>query len=870
MRRAHACFVAVLAALFLGGSFAQADDENKYQELTEGKTKIEGLWTLWHKDGTVLAELRPNQLDKEYIIIASIARGVSHGDVIGGMSWNFGDDAIWTFRMEGDRIFVIRRNMRFRADRNSPEAAAVELAYTDSILYSLKIEATSPSGNYLLNLTPIFMSDDQQIGQALGPRFRFMSDRSTWASVKAFDRNVELEVAAVYSGDTSIETVVDTRGVQVTVHYSISQLPAVGANGYTPRMADDRVGYFLTVLKDFSDRDDPEHFVRYINRWNLQPLNADLELSPPKEPIIFIIEKTTPVFLRPTVEAAILEWNRAFEECGLSGAVQVMHEEVAEARFNVDIQPEDVNYNFFRWITAEAGFAMGPSRVDPRTGQILDADIIFDAGFLDSWKRSYETLTEEEAMFLIPNWSPTESTANNPLGLPCCASCCYSNQMQQQMGFAAAAMMGAGTISADGDLPLDFVHQGLKEVVMHEVGHTLGLRHNFRASGWKTMEEINNLELGREEGTIASVMDYAPANISPPGTTQGLYYSQTLGPYDFWAIEYGYKPFKSNEATELATIAGRSHEPGLDYSTDEDTETYDPDPMSNRFDNGADSLTWVQMRVDHVNQLIPNVIDSTTSDGEGYQQARQAFGVLFNEYWRALGFAARFPGGIHVHRDHRGEGARPPFEVVDPATQREAMMLVTNAGFASPDFDGPMFQYLASSRWSHWGTSESSRVEYPVHETVLRVQLQLLQQVLRGRTLERILDNEFTTPADQDAYTLAEHLDAIVDGIFSEWLNDPEAGAEYSNRTPFIDSFRRNLQRETIKQLAALVTSGLGTPEDARTLARIQLSRLQRQATTLLRNPELQLDDYSRAHLLDSQERILQVLNAELALPSVN
>ena len=120
----------------------------------------------------------------EYIIITSIARGISHGDVIGGMSWNFGDDAIWTFRKEGDRLFVVRRNLRYRAASNSPEAAAVELAYTDSILYSLAIEATSPTGNYLVNLTPIFMSDDQNIGQALGPRFRFMSDRSTWASVK--------------------------------------------------------------------------------------------------------------------------------------------------------------------------------------------------------------------------------------------------------------------------------------------------------------------------------------------------------------------------------------------------------------------------------------------------------------------------------------------------------------------------------------------------------------------------------------------------------------------------------------------------------------------------------------------------------------
>ena len=439
-------------------------------------------------------------------------------------------------------------------------------------------------------MTKIFMSDDAGIGSAIGTGFSFQSDRSTWAMVKPLKDNLELEVAAVYTGRSSVETVPNSRGVQVHVHYSVRELPKVGSNGYKPREADDRIGYFLTVIKDFSDKAEDEHFVRYINRWNLQKKDDKAELSPPKEPIMFYIEKTAPVALRPTIEAGILEWNKAFEKIGFANAIRVQNEEDLEAQVNLDIDPEDVRYNFFRWITADAGFAMGPSRVNPRTGQILDADIIFDARFLNYWKQDYELFTDEDAARLHPNWTPLDEAAHGGM-VPTSrhlhtAACRFGHQMQQQMGFAAALMTARGDLAADGKLPKEFIHQGLKEVVMHEVGHTLGLRHNFKASTWKSLNEIREKGASPTEPIVASVMDYSPANIAATKETQGLYYSQTLGPYDVWAIEYGYKPFASDETKELAAIAARSGEPGLDYATDEDTRSSDSDPLSNRFDLG--------------------------------------------------------------------------------------------------------------------------------------------------------------------------------------------------------------------------------------------------------------------------------------------
>jgi len=846
-------------------TFAQEKPaKSKFETLIEGKKKVSGMWTLYYDDQKMYAEISSTALKKDFIVATSIAKGISRGNVLGGYSWGFGDDAILGFRKSGDKLFILQRNVRFRAKAKSPEADAVKLAYNDSVLYALPVLTTSPSGGTVVDITRVFMNDEQGIGSAIGSGFRLMMDRTTWGTIKAFPQNVELRVNAVYSGSRSIETVPNSKGVQVGIHYSVSELPAVGSNGYKPRAADDRIGYFLTAIKDFSDKEDPDQFVRYINRWNLQKLDSSIAVSPPKEPIKFYMEKTVPVYLRPTVEAGIMEWNKAFEKLGFSGAIKVDIQPD-----DADFDPENIHYNTFRWITAEAGFAMGPSRVDPRTGQILDADIIFDASFLKSWSNRWEAFRPEEIKALSAKQSPfLNPQTGQMLGHQHSDICTLCNEMQRQMGFAAASLMAQG-VAMDGKLPKDLVHEGMKEVVMHEVGHTLGLRHNFKASTWKTLEEINDKEAGLKEGTVASVMDYTPVNLAVDPNEQGLYYTQTVGPYDIWAIEYGYKVIKSGEAEELKKIASRSGEPALEYSTDEDTRGIDPDPLSNRFDLGKDPLVFVRRQIEHTSAMIPKVVENTVHDGDGYQRSRQAFGLLFSEYWRAISFAARYPGGLYVHRDHKGDkGALPPFKIVEAEKQREAMKLVAESAFAPPKLEGSQFNYMAASRWNHWGTSSLIRLDYPIHDMMLNMQDMVLSDVLYSTTLERILDNEFKAADGEDVYTLAEHMDLISNSIFSEWQK-PEA-KDYSNTDPLIDSFRRNFQRSALRRLSQLVTNGLGAPEDARALTRMHLVKLRDHANKLLGNKKLKLDDYSRAHLMDCVSQIDKTLEYEIAVPFVN
>ncbi|MFN5531815.1 MAG: zinc-dependent metalloprotease, partial [Planctomycetaceae bacterium] len=694
--------------LFVSSAWAQAPagsppsppQKTPFESATGGARKAEGLFTVYSKDQQILVELPPSAIGQNFIVLTSIARGISTGQVLGGMSWGFGDDAVWSFAKVGDKVHVLRRNPRFRAAPGSPEAAAVKMAYSDSVLYALPVITTGPSGGMLVDMTRVFLSDDQGIGRSIG--MGFAADRSTVGSIKSYPTNTEIEVNAVYAGGGDLDTVPDSRGAQVTVHYSISRLPQ---NDYRPRLADDRVGYFLTAVKDFSDKKSEENFDRYINRWHLKKKDPSAKLSPPEEPIIFYIEKTTPINLRPYIRAGIEEWNKAFAKLGIDNAVQVR-----DQRDNDDIDPEDVRYNFFRWITANAGFAMGPSRVNPFTGQILDADIIFDADFLSTWKQQYETFTPSEMALLMgqPADDSLDAFAQMLRGRHAHRHgdrCDYCQAAGGQLGYAATTMLLRGEIAAPAPgLPDELIAQGLKEVVMHEVGHTLGLRHNFKASTWKPLAEIDNPALPTTEATVASVMDYTPTNIAPKGQKQGLYYTGTIGPYDYWAIEYGYKVIQGNEAEELKKIASRGSEPGLDYLTDEDTRgSIDSDPLSNRFDLGKDPLEFARRETKAASELWSQVVDRAVAPGEGYQRARQAFGMLFMKYWQTLSYVSRVPGGMYVHRDHKGDpNGRKPFVPVEAGKQRDAMKLLTESAFNIPALPpADVLNSLASSRWSH-------------------------------------------------------------------------------------------------------------------------------------------------------------------------
>ena len=248
--------------------------KSKLDLLTDGMKSADGLFKLWYNDQRLLMLIKSSDLDKEFIVLTSIAKGISHNDVIGGMTWGFDDDVLWVFKKVGDNLHVLRRNVRFTANPGTPEAEAVSMAYSDSVLYSLPI-VTDAEGGHVVDFTRAFMNDDQGIGRSIG----FPARRSTsfpTARRGPRSRRSRTTSSCAWRPSTAARrtctTVIDPQGVQVQVHYGISRLPSTD---YKPRKADDRVGYFLTVRKNFSDKEDDQHFVRYINRWNLKKESSD-------------------------------------------------------------------------------------------------------------------------------------------------------------------------------------------------------------------------------------------------------------------------------------------------------------------------------------------------------------------------------------------------------------------------------------------------------------------------------------------------------------------------------------------------------------------------------------------------------------------
>ena len=572
-----------------------------YDDLLGDARHVKGMIDLHYKDMKLYGELSQNDVNRDFLVAVAIARGIGQVPLVGGMTLECGDSWIWQFRKANDRIQVVRRNVRFRAKRGSPLAKAVHTSYTDSVLFSLPIITKSPRGGLIVDLTPVFMSDLPEISGILRG-FQLDPRRSTWSKIKGFEKNIEIQVAATYaSGRNRLPaTVPDGRSATLYIHYSISQLPKTG---YKPRQADDRVGHFVTAIKDFSRTGQEDRFVRYVNRWDLRKSEPSAAVSPPAEPIIFWIEKTVPYKFRGAVREGILEWNKAFEKAGFADAIEV-RQQPDDATWD----PEDISYNTFRWITSSAGFAMGPRRVNPLTGQILDADIIFDADFIEVWTQTID-VTKPKWATGLPNIG---EEGNDDLRQTAQllarrshdhgAVCDCARHMADQLAIGAMALsVGKSSLSTKqfNKLLLD----GVKSVVIHEVGHTLGLRHNFKGSNLLTMDELADPEKTRKVGLSSSIMDYVPLNLAPKGKPQGDYFSRTIGPYDYWAIEYAYRPLPGGteggkEVPEKNRLARHQAGPAIRDGRRCLRLQSRPDGQSVRHEQGSDRVRPLAGRID--------------------------------------------------------------------------------------------------------------------------------------------------------------------------------------------------------------------------------------------------------------------------------
>lgn len=844
-----------------------------YASVVKDAKKTEGLFTLWQKDDKVWIELKPEDFDKPFFLSPKIASGIGEGGLFGGSmarSWGaaYGKPQVVEFRKVHKQVQMIAVNTAYAAKAGTPEAAAVKAAFSPSLLGSSPLSQPHPETKaVLIEANGLFVSDMLGIGMQLQRNFRmgygFDTRHSAITELHGSPDEVTLQVMNHYAtssipADADVPAALpDARSLFVTMHYSLARLPE---HPMAARRADPRIGHFTTNVNDFGDDVARSPRVRWVNRWRLEKKDPAAALSEPVKPITYWLDHTIPEKYRAAVTEGILEWNKAFEKIGIKNAIVVKVQPAG-----ADFDTLDMGHASIRWMTnASPQFgAIGPTHVDPRSGEILDADIAFES--LSS--RSIRTLRAQVmGRELMQDWpglsSPdavkTGRVAHDPL------ACDYEAQAGEQLGYALDVLEARGDLASDSPEAQRFVLQYLKDTAMHEVGHTLGLRHNFRASTVYSEAQLNDPSFTAANGNTGSVMEYAPINLPRPGEKGGTPFQSTLGPYDYWAIEYAYKTFPpgttpEQEKVALAKIAARSSEPTLAYATDEDNFLgVDPDAV--QFDLGRDPIAFAKKRIEIARDLLKRQEGRDLQPGQDYSVLRRAVSYALRDVSRSSAVLARQIGGVRTLRDFPGSG-RDPLSPVPASLQREALEVLTKGVLSAESFRispslarrmAPDYQERTDAVFELGGSAAAVQTDFSMDSMVASLQRSLLAQLMSDSVMARIVDSEAKSARPSEAFRLSE--------LFSR-LNG-EVWSELAARRGDIPSLRRELQREHVNRLSALLLrpSALSR-SDARSLLRVESQGLLTRIQGASKRPGLSPE--ARAHLADSAESLQLALSAK-------
>ena len=834
----------------------EAQDENPFEdfeELVEGAEVSPGFFDLYTKEGRLYLAVPADRLGQDFLMDMRVARGIGAAGLFAGTTLRPTESEmdLMAFEKHGENVYLVQRPHRFGAASDARAAAAVDISFGSSVVQSADVEAIRPDSALVLDVTSWFLSDLSGVGRLTRRAARgsngqsgstnFDRSRSYIDAVSSFPENTNIRATLTFrSGQPrSVPSVPDGRYIPVTIHYTLAKLPE---RPMERRVADDRVGNFMTVHKDFSSLDST-FFRRYVNRWRLEPGERVGARRRPVEPITYYIDRTVPDEYRGWFKEAIENWNTAFEAAGWVDAIRAL--DLPE-----DADANDIRYSVLRWNTSDdTGYgAIGPSKVDPRTGEILDADILFEAnmfrGFRNTWRNIVNPVTAAEAFEMALGVSELEAPEPNAQGLELPG---FASALQAQGALAGLVLVAREEMEPGDPLPNELLRQYTMWVVMHEVGHTLGLRHNFRSSASTPLDQLHNAEFTRANGVYGSVMEYPTVNLAPPGQRNGDYYTYDVGSYDRWAISYAY----TRSQDDAEDIARGVSDVGHLYGNERDARGA-LDPTINPYDLGADPLAWGAERSALIRDLLPKIPEYVLQDDSPFVEVTNAYNQLITEYARALAPAVKYIGGQYMNRDHVGDG-RDPFVNVPKAKQLEALDLLVDRIFAEGALalDPAVLQSFGTDGYEHWGSNRTTdgRFDYPFHARTLELQSSVLNQILNASRLARIRDAETKFGAGQVA-TIPELLGSLTTAIWSELGRGT------------ISADRRDLQRAYLDAMARLVVNPANrTPADARAVARWELAQLRVRIDAAQPGAS---DGYTRAHLFEALARIDKTLEAGL------
>lgn len=734
--------------LFFKRKSKKAEDEkpappSAYKQLTgRDSLAMSGVMNVISKGDTVYLELPANLLGKPFLVSnklqqvpaelneASANKGINYANQMVRFEW---DKKEKTVKMRQQRVTP-------EVPENSYLARSVADNYLDPIIASMKVEGVSPdSASVIFKVSDFFngkknvlndVFNDINIGTSP------LSELSRIVSVKAYDRSV----VAKSELTTTVREGMSKVNVTVVVSTAICLLPEVPMDR---RREDWRVGYFSTPSTIYNDEQQRVEHTSYITRWRLEPKDTAAylrgELTEPVKPIDFYIGGAVPEHLRPYIIKGITDWNKAFERAGFKNAVRAIVPDDT-----LDVEGDDMHYSVLTYAASEKANAMGPSTIDPRTGEILEADII--------WWHNVQSLISE--------WITVQTGAVDP---------------------RARSLK----------LPIELIGDAVRFVACHEVGHSLGLRHNMMASAAYPTDSLRSESFtSRMGGTSASIMDYARFNyVAQPGDNVKVM-SPNIGPYDLMAIEWGYRwyPDGTNEDKVLSDLLGKYKGKEYHYSEAQPQRSA-VDPRALSEDLGDDPVKSARLGVENLKRVMPNLIEWTRNNkpGQNYDEAGNLYAAVIFQWSLYHYHVMANIGGIYMERpnvDWHKDPEKQAYVFVEKERQKEAVQFLLDEVLCFPEwlFGSPFSTQVFPLRKTPLGTTEQEPAMLLKNQ-----QNYILWDLLANDRLVRMYQNEWMN--GEKAFTAVEMIQMLHESIFKKTIAGKKLNVmERSLQKSFVDA----------------------------------------------------------------------------------
>lgn len=747
-----------------------------YKDVITAEAKSDkGLFTVHKIDEKIYFEIPVALYNKDLLWQTEIAQT---GAGVGFGGTHVGEKVI-RFSRHNNTIYIRSVSYSIRGDGKTAIQRAVDITNVSPIIAALPVEAEGEGKSAVVNVSKFYAEDAGPVPAAPAIGGGPDASRSFVDRIKSFPLNIEAQVQVTYNrGGGPVTTM---------VHHSLVLLPEKPMLG---RYADSRVGYFT---EGFSDYGSNEHGVvdrEFAARYRLEKKDPKARVSDPVKPIVYYVSREVPEQWRKYVKEAIEDWKPAFEQAGFSNAI-IAKDAPTEAE-DPNWDPEDARYSVIRWVAQPVQNAMGPHVNDPRSGEILSAHVIV--------------------------W-------HNML------------KLAEQWYFAQCADLDPRAHKLP--LPTELEGELVRYVICHEVGHTLGLRHNHKASSSYTIAQLRDKNFTEKYGDEASIMDYGRFNyVAQPG--DGARLIPMLGPYDKYAIEWGYSPVPGAatpeaEKSALDAIAARQvADPMLRFGGEDEASRVDPTVQMEDLSN--DPVAAGTLGLKNIERILPLLIPATTRFGESYDQLQEVYGVLLGQRIQELMHVTKLVGGVVETRYHAGRGEDVYTPVPKEQQAKAVQFLLANA------FVPPTYMYPASI---------VNKIQFSgVPDRILREQTMLLLSLLSDARINRLIEKQATSSTP--VYTAAQLITDLQNGIWSE----------LDTANPTVNLYRRNLQRVYLKQIEPRLAPGSSTQSDSRFLLTAAIRSLQARVQTALTKST---DSTTQLHLRDCRTQIENILNPKFA-----